>query len=51
MTSQIERSFLLPYKYKTNQIDSSKNIPFFFIYNYKFNHFNTLLLNSYKKPV
>ena len=49
MKSQIERSVLLPYKYKTNQIDFSKNIPFFFIYNYNFNHFNSLLYNSYKK--
>jgi hypothetical protein len=49
LTSNLERFDLLPYKYKTNQIDFSKNIPFFFIYNYNFNHFNSLIFDSYKK--
>jgi hypothetical protein len=46
--SKIDRSSLLPYKEKNKNIDFSKNIPFFFIFNFNFPNFNKILLNSYK---
>jgi hypothetical protein len=46
--SNIDRSILLPYKEKNNNIDFSKNIPFFFIFNCNFSNFNNILFNSYK---
>jgi hypothetical protein len=47
IVSKLDRSTLLPYKKKDKNLDFSKNIPFFFMFNANFSNFNKDLFTSY----
>ena len=40
IVSNLDRNSLIPYKKKVNNLDFSKNIPFFFMFNSNFSKFN-----------
>ena len=49
IVSNLDRNSLIPYKKKVNNLDFSKNIPFFFMFNSNFSKFNKDLFSTYYK--
>ncbi len=46
IVSNLDRNYLIPYKKKVNNLDFSKNIPFFFMFNSNFSKFNKDLFST-----